>query len=167
MWPYLLSIPVIGLALLFQTAILSRINLLSGSADLILLILAAWGLQEKVRHAWIWALVAGVMAGFVSGVPWYIYLVSYLAVIASARALTRRVWQAPLLAMFAVSLIGTLVLQVSTFFVLTLSQVHLAVGDSFAKIILPSILLNLLLSIPVHALVRDLAVRLYPSEADL
>jgi hypothetical protein len=35
---------------------------------------------------------------------------------------------------------------------------------SFLQIILPSILLNLLLAIPIHALIRDLANRLYPAE---
>ncbi len=165
MWPALLSIPILGLALMIQTSIVSRLNLLSGSADLVLLILAAWGLQEQVKRAWVWGLVGGLMVGFVSGVPWYVYLASYLTVVGIARLLTGRVWQAPLLAMFAVTLIGTLVLQMSTFIVLTLSQVPLPLGDTFAKIVLPSVLLNLILAIPIHALVRDLASRIYPTEA--
>jgi rod shape-determining protein MreD len=164
MWPTLVSIPLLGLALMVQTAIISRLNLLSGSADLVLLILAAWSLQEQVKRAWVWGLVGGLMVGFVSGVSWYVYLASYLTIVGVARLLTRRVWQAPLLAMFAVTLIGTLVLQMSTYLVLTLSQVQLPLADSFAKIVLPSVLLNLILAIPVHALVRDLARRIYPTE---
>ncbi len=167
MWPSLLSIPLLGLALIFQTTIVSRINLLSGSADIILLILAAWALQEQVKRAWIWAVIGGLMVGFVSGVPWYIYFVSYLIVVTTARLLTRRVWQAPLLAMFTVTLIGTVVLQMSTFIVLTLSQVPLTFGDVFAKIVLPSVLLNMLLAIPVHPLIRILARRIYPMEVSL
>jgi cell shape-determining protein MreD len=167
MWPILVSIPVLGVALLLQTTILSRVNLISGSADLILLVLAAWGLQERVRAAWIWAVVGALFVSMLSGVPWYVYLVGYLVVVGAARLLTRRVWQAPLLAMFAVSLIGTLVLQMGTFIVLTFEQVNLPVGETFAKIVLPSILLNLLLAIPVHAMVRSLVRRLYPSEVEL
>jgi len=166
MVPILISLPVLALALLLQTAILSRIVLINGSADLILLMLAALGLQERVRHAWIWAVVAGLFTGFVSGVPWFVYLASYLAVIGVARLMTRRVWQAPLLAMFSVTLIGTLVLQMSTFIVLTLQQVPLAIGEVFEKIILPSVLLNLLLAIPIYSLVRGLAYRLYPGEVE-
>lgn len=167
MTPILVSIPVLALALLIQTAVISRIMLINGSADLVLLILAAWGLQERVHHAWIWAVLAGLLVGFVSGVPWYVYLASYLAVVGVARLLTRRVWQAPLLAMFSVTLIGTLVLQMATFFALTFLQVPMALGDVFEKIILPSVLLNLLLAIPTYGLVRDLANRLYPGEVEL
>jgi hypothetical protein len=167
MWQILVSLPVLGLALLLQTTIVSRINLISGSADLILLVLAAWGLQERVRFAWVWAVVGAVLVSTLSGVPWYVYLVSYLAVVGAARLLTRRVWQAPLLAMFSVSLIGTLMVQMGTFIVLTVAQVSLPVGETFAKIVLPSVLLNLLLAIPVHAAVRGLARRLYPSEVEL
>ena len=166
MWPILVSLPVLGLGLLLQTTILSRMTLIGGTADLVLLILAAWGLQERVRFAWTWALVGTLFVSALSGVPWFVYLVGYLAVVGVARLLTRRVWQAPLLAMFAVSLIGTLVLQMGTFIVLTLTQVSLPVGETFAKIVLPSLLLNLLLAIPVFSLVRDLAERLYPSEVD-
>ena len=167
MWPILISIPVLALGLLFQTAVISRMTLLSGTADLILLILAAWGLQERVKHAWVWAGVAGLLVGFVSGVPGYVYLASYLAIVGVARLLTRRVWQAPLLAMFSVSLIGTLVLHLTTFVVLVLLQVPLPLGNSFAQIILPSILLNLLFAIPVLSLMRDLANRLFPAEVEL
>lgn len=167
MVPILISIPVLALALLLQTAVISRIMLINGSADLVLLVLAALGLQERVRHAWIWAVLGGLLVGFVSGVPWYVYLAGYLAVVGFARLLTRRVWQAPLLAMFSVTLIGTLVLQMATFTVLTFLQVPLGLSDVFGKIILPSVLLNLLLAIPVYGLVRNLAYRLYPGEVEL
>jgi cell shape-determining protein MreD len=149
---------------MLQTSIVGRINLLNGAADLVLLILAAWGLQERVRSAWIWGAAAGLLVGSISGVPWYVYLVSYLFVIGMARILAHRVWQAPLLAMFTVTLIGTLVLLILTYFERSLIEVSLGFNLAFMQIILPSILLNLLLAIPVHALIRDLANRLYPGE---
>jgi cell shape-determining protein MreD len=160
----LVGIPVLGLAAMLQTSIIGRINLLNGAADLVLLILAAWGLQERVRSAWIWGAAAGLLVGFVSGVPWYVYLVGYLVVVGMARLLAHRVWQAPLLAMFTVTLIGTLVLLMLTYLDRSLFEMSLVFNVSFVQIILPSILLNLLLAIPVHALIRDLANRLYPEE---
>lgn len=158
----LVAIPVLGLAVILQTSIVGRINLLNGAADLVLLIIAAWGLQERVHSAWVWGAAAGFLVGFVSGVPWYIYLAGYLAVIGMARLLAHRVWQAPLLAMFTVTLTGTLVLLMLTYFERSLFEVPLVFNLTFVQIILPSILLNLLLAIPVHALMRDLANRLYP-----
>lgn len=160
----LVAIPILGLAVMLQTSIVGRINLLNGEADLVLLILAAWGLQERVRGAWVWGAAAGLLVGFISGVPWYVYLVSYLTVIGIARILAHRVWQAPLLAMFTVTLIGTLVLLMLTYLERFVFEVSLSINVSFLQIILPSILLNLLLAIPVHALIHDLANRVYPAE---
>jgi hypothetical protein len=160
----LVAIPVLVLAVMLQTSIVGRINLLNGAADLVLLTLAGWSLQERVRGAWMWGVLAVLLIGFVSGIPWVVYLVSYLIVVGLARLLAHRVWQAPLLAMFTVSLIGTLVLHMLTFFERSLFEVPLAFNLSFSRIILPSILLNLLLAIPVHALLSDLASRLHPGE---
>jgi hypothetical protein len=160
----LAGIPVLLLAIILQTSIVSRIILLSGNADLIILIVAAWGLQERARGAWIWGTAASLLVGLVSGIPWYIYFVGYLSVVGFARLLVHRIWQAPLLAMFAVTLIGTLELLMLMFIQRTLFDVSLALSEIFSQIILPTVLLNLLLAIPVHALIRDLARRLYPEE---
>jgi rod shape-determining protein MreD len=161
----LVALPVLGLAVILQTAVISRMNLLSGSADLLLVILGAWALQERVRSAWIWGVAAGLLVGIVSAVPWYIYLVSYLAVVGAARLLTRRIWQAPLLAMFAITFTGTLVLLMLTFFYRSVFEIPLTLSQAFIEVILPSVLLNLLLAIPVHTVVHDLVQRLYPGEA--
>jgi rod shape-determining protein MreD len=161
----LVAIPVLGLAIILQTAIVSRINLLNGTADLVLLILAAWGLQDRVRSAWFWGVAAGLLVGFISGVPWYVYLAGYLVVTGMARILAHRVWQAPLLAMFTVTLIGTLVLLMLTYLERSIFEnLSLSLNLVFMQIILPSILLNLLLAIPIHAIIRSLADSLYPGE---
>ena len=150
--------------MMLQISIASRIMLLSGNVDLLLLVVAAWGLQERVRAAWIWGLVASLLAGLVSGLPWYIYLIAYLSVVGVARMLVHRIWQAPLLAMFAVTFIGTLELLMLTFVQRTIFEAPLAFSDVFSQIVLPTVLLNLLLAIPVHALIRDLAEWLYPEK---
>jgi hypothetical protein len=160
----LIGIFVIGLAVMLQTSIISRIDLLNGSADLVLVVLAAWGLQERIKGAWAWGLMAGLLVALISGLPWYVYPVSYLIIVGMARILAHRVWQAPLLAMFTVTLIGTLVLLMFTYLDRTLLEVSLDFDLAFTRIILPSTLLNLLLAIPVHAAIRDLVNRLYPAE---
>ncbi len=161
----LVALPVLAIAMVLQTMIISRINLLNGQADLLLLILAAWGLQERVRGAWVWGALAGILAGTISGIPWYIYLFSYLAIVGMARLLARRVWQAPLLAMFMVTFIGTLVLLMLTYFERTLiGGVSLGFNQAFLRMILPSILLNLLWAIPINAMFQGLANRMYPGE---
>ena len=160
----LAAIPVLGLTLMLQLSILSRMMLLSGNADLILLVLAAWALQERARGAWIWGVAASLIAGMISGIPWYIYLVGYLSVVGAAKLLIHRIWQAPLLAMFTVTLIGTLELLMLTYVRQTVFESALPFSSVFFQIVLPSILLNLLLAIPVHAFVKDVANWLYPAE---
>jgi cell shape-determining protein MreD len=160
----LIAIPVLVLTTILQTSIASRIMLLSGNADLVLLVVAAWGLQERAQGAWIWGVVAGLLVALVSGVPWYIYLIGYLSVVGLTRLLVHRIWQAPLLVMFVVTLIGTLELLMLTFVHRTLVEIPLSLSEVFLQIFLPTILLNLLLAIPVHALIQDLARRLYPEK---
>ncbi|MFH1909099.1 MAG: hypothetical protein ABIL11_17240 [Chloroflexota bacterium] len=162
----LVAIPVLLMALMLQSAVISRINLLYGSADLVLVILAAWALQGRINTAWQWALAAGALVGFVSGLPWFVPLAGYLLVIGVARLLQRRVWQAPLLAMFTVSFVGTLFMHLLSLITLRLSGDPLPFGDSLSLITLPSILLNLFLAIPVYSLLRDLARWLYPLEVE-
>ncbi|MFH1523329.1 MAG: hypothetical protein ABIF04_00010 [Chloroflexota bacterium] len=162
----LVAIPVLGMGIIFQTSIVSRMILLSGNADLILLILAAWGLQERSQGAWVWGIAATLLVGMASGIPWYIYLIGYMAVVGMARLLMNRIWQAPLLAMFAVTLTGTLGMLMLMFIERTFLEVPLTIGAVFSQIVLPSILLNLLLAIPVHALIRSLVNRLYPEEVN-
>jgi cell shape-determining protein MreD len=114
----------------------------------------------------IWAGLAGILVGYVSALPVVVPLAGYLLVMGLARLLRRRIWQAPLLAMFTVTFIGTLVLQLLSYISLRLLGNPLPLGDSFSQVILPSMLLNLLLSIPIHALMRDLARWLYPKEVE-
>jgi len=159
----LIAIPVILLSVILQSSVVSRVTLLSGIADLPLVVLAAWAMQDEVETAWHWAIAMGVLVGFVSGLSWLVPLLSYLLVIAFARVLQRRVWQAPLLAMFSITFLGTVGLSFFSLVVLRFSGISLSVTDVFGLLTLPGILLNMLLAIPVFAVMRDLAHWVYPA----
>jgi rod shape-determining protein MreD len=160
----LVAIPVLGLAVMLQTAVISRINLLSGAADVVLLVLVAWSLQASVESAWQWAVLAGLLVGFVSGLPPVVPLVGYLLAAALARFVIRQIWQSPILALLSVTFFGTLVYDLITYLVLSIAGPPLPFGDVLALIVLPSVFLNFLLAIPVHSLIRDLALWVYPPE---
>lgn len=165
--PALISIPILALVLMLQTVIVSSLPLLSGFADLILLVVVAWGLQAQARSAWIWAIVAGVLVGLVSSLPTGIPLAGYLIVTAIARLFRRRVWQTPILAMFLITFIGSLVTQGLAMASLILNGVPLPFYDSVNLVVLPSTLLNLLLALPVYAIISDLARLVYPEEVEI
>ena len=52
-------------------------------------------------------------------------MLGYLAVVALANVLQRRVWQAPLLAMFSITFVGTIIVSVLTLVALRFSGVAL------------------------------------------
>jgi rod shape-determining protein MreD len=160
----LIAIPVFAFALMLQTAVISRITLLTGAADLVLLVLVAWALQEQVESAWHWAVLAGLMVAFFSGLPPVVPVLGYLLAVALARFVIHQVWQTPILALLSVTFFGTLIFHLLTYTVLFFNGTPLPFGDVLALITLPSVFLNFLLSIPVHSLIRDLALWVYPLE---
>jgi len=160
----LIAVPVIILAVMLQTAIVSRITLLSGFADLPMVMLAAWALQEDVDTAWHWAAATGVLVGFISGLSWIVPLISYMIVVAVAQSLQKRIWQAPLLAMFAVTFVGTLALYAVSYLYLSLSGISLSLSGVLGLMALPAILLNLVLAIVIYAVMRDVARWVYPTQ---
>jgi hypothetical protein len=159
----IIAIPLLGLAVIAQSAIIGQFSLLSGYADLLLVILAAWALQEGVTTAFQWAFLASVMISFVSRLPWIIYFTGYFGVVFMAMLLQRRVWQVPLLAMISVTFLGTLLMHILSYSYLRLSGTPLSFSDSMGLITLPSVLLNMLIAIPLYSMMRDLAHWVFPS----
>ena len=159
----LIAVPVIILGVILQSAVISRVYLLSGIADLPLVMLAAWALQEEVESAWHWAAAMGLLVGFVSGISWIVPVLGYMAVVALARVFQRRVWQAPLLAMFTITFLGTIIISLLSVAVLRFAGVPLPMSDVMGLLTLPGVLLNMLLAIPAYAVMRDLARWVYPS----
>ena len=163
MFRNLIAFPLLALIVVVQTAVISQMPLLAGYADLMLIVLAAWALKADSSSAWLWAILGGFMVSFVSGMPWFVNIAGYLFVVLIAQILRLRVWQAPLLAMFSVIFMGTLSMNLFALLVLTVLGTPLPFGDSLGLIVLPSMLLNLLFSIPVYAVVRDTAQWVSPA----
>jgi rod shape-determining protein MreD len=160
----LVAFPLLALAVILQSSVVSQVKLLSGYADLPLIMIAAWALQERVKSTWHWAVLACAMLGFVSKMPWPALVIGYLSIVFVAQALQKRVWQAPLLAMFSVTFIGTLFVNFLSFAALQILGTNFSLGDVVGLIVLPSLLLNMLFSIPVYTFMRDLARWVYPPE---
>jgi rod shape-determining protein MreD len=153
----LIAFPLLALVVIVQSAVISRMTLLAGYADLMLIVVAAWALKADAVSALLWAILGGLMVSFVSGLPWLVALSGYLFVVLLAQLLRQRVWQAPLLAMFSVTFLGTLTMDILVLIVLNLLGTPLPISDSLGLIVLPSMLLNLLFAIPIYVMMRDLA----------
>jgi hypothetical protein len=107
------------------------------------------------------------MVGFVSAAPTGVALVGYLVVVAIARLFRRRVMQTPVLSMFLITFVGSLVTLGLAAGALIFNGVPLPINDSINLVVMPSTLLNLLLALPVYAIVSDIARWVYPEEVEV
>ena len=162
-----LAIPVLLVLIILQMVVSHRFTLIHGMADLMLLGLCAWSVQKNVRNAWQWAIIGGLMAGYVSAFSWYIPVLGYLIVVGLAMLLRRRLWQVPILAMFILTFLGTLLFNMALLTVLRLQNVSIPLLEALNKITLPSLLLNFILAIPFFALFSELADWIYPEELEV
>jgi rod shape-determining protein MreD len=162
-----IALPILGILLIFQSAVVSQIPLLHGTADLILLAIIAWTLQKRVTTAWQWSIIGGLLVTIVSALPMGVALIGYPLVATFALILRQRVWQVPILAMFISTFVGTLLMHIITLVALRMVGTTLPLREALNLITLPSVLLNLLLAIPVYALIGDLANWLYPEELEV
>ena len=69
----ILALPILLVVMMLQSVIISRLPLLSGSADLVLLVIVAWSLQERVPSAYEWAAMGGLMSGAITKLPFFIF----------------------------------------------------------------------------------------------
>lgn len=160
----LLAVPVFTVLLMLQLAVVSRLPLLQGTADLLLVFAIAWALHDRVRHAWQWAAIAGAVVTLVSATPLYAPMAGYLLACGFARLLRRQVWQTPILAMLLTTFVGTIGYHGISIIALFVSGVSLPLQDSLSLVTLPSTLLNLIFALPVFVLVNDLAHWIYPMQ---
>jgi rod shape-determining protein MreD len=152
---------------ILQTTVFSQTVLISGTADILLLFFAAWSLQEQVKNTWIWTIIAGFLISLISAMPYFAPLLAYLGVVAISKLIQRRVWKIPILAMFIVTLLGTFLQHIIYFIVLQLDGVSISLAQSLDMITLPSLLLNLIIALPIFAVVNEVVGRLYPLEVEV
>ena len=162
----LIGLFLFGFLAILQSTIVSRMPLLNGTADLILLFIIAWALQDRVKSTWRWCLIGGIFASLYSALPFGLYILAYFTAAGIAMVLKRQVWKAPFLAMMAATFIGTLVVQVLSYLSRLGTGVNLPVITVLNNIMLPGLLLNLLLAMPVFSIMHDMAIWLYPEELE-
>jgi len=162
----LISIPILGALVILQSAIMSDINLLNGTTDLVMLAIIAWAMQKKVQSAWQWGIIGGLFVTLVSGLPFFVPLISYLATVGIVLLLRKRVWNYPILAMFIGTFIGTLIMHLLSILALRITGVSIPLIESFNIITLPTLILNMLLAVPIYALLRELANIRYPEKLE-
>jgi rod shape-determining protein MreD len=160
----ILSIPILAFISILQSAVVSRLPLNQGVADLMLVLLVAIALQKRVTTAWQWSIIGGLFIDFSSGLPFGIFTVSYLLATALALVLQERIWRFSFLMQLLVVLTGTLISHTLSFLVLFLQGATLEFSTVLRVITMPSIILNFMLSLPIFILTRDVLDQVNPQE---
>jgi len=162
----LISFPILGLVTMLQVAIFSNIHILYGTTDLVLLSIIAWTLQEKTHNGLLWAVMGGCLVSWISSVPLWPYLTGYVLVALFVQFIKRRIWQIPILAMYFSTALGAIFVQFVSLGILIFAGAQLEWIESINLVILPSVLLNLILALPVYLILTDIARWVYPAEPE-
>jgi len=156
---------ILALAAALQSAVVSQIHLLQGAADVVLLIVAAWYMHEDAPASWVWAVLAGLMVGVLSALPWWLFVAGYGAVAVLTHFLRRRLWRVSFFSFFTVIVFSTLWTQGLTFAYLRWVRVtSIPFQPAFKQVVLPSLLLNLLLALPIYSLMDEWAAWFFPPQ---
>jgi rod shape-determining protein MreD len=157
-----IALPILAVLTIFQTVVVSRIELLHGTANFVMLTVIAWALQNRVRSAWYWGIIGGLFLSLATALPFYVPITGMLLIVAIAMVVKRRVWQVPILGMFAATFVGTIILHTVEVVALRVLGISFSLQEVISSITLPSLLLNLIVAAPVYYLVGDLAKWVYP-----
>ncbi len=160
----ILSIPVLSIITILQSAVISRLPLNSGTADLMLVLLVAITLQKSVKTAWQWSIVGGLLTDFFSGLPFGLFTVSYLIITGIAHVLRERIWRFSFLMQLLVVLSGTIIIHTFSYLVLFFQGYSLQFTTVLQVVTMPSIILSFMLSLPVYIIVKDVVEQLNPPE---
>jgi hypothetical protein len=164
---YFISIPVMVVSLMLQLAIFSQLPLLSGTADILLLVLIAWSIHSRDRSIWLWVFIGGGLVSLISAIPMAAPVWIYLTVAGLIRLFSQRTMEVPVLWMLIATIFGTLIQKFVEIIVLFVAGTSLPLNESLILVALPSALLNLFFALPVYALITDLARWIYPVEVEI
>ena len=160
--PTFYALTFLGTATILQTTIVSKINLFQGSVDLVMLIFLGWVLREEATGLWSWAITAGLVVGIASELPIWLPVVPYVLMASIITILKKRIWQLPIMSLFATTLIGTFLMLIIQWLYLILLGAPIGIESAFNLVILPSMLLNMLLVFPIYGIMGELFTRIYP-----
>jgi len=160
----ILSIPTLGLIAILQSAVVSRLPLNHGTADLVLVVLVAIALQKNVSTSWQWSIVGGLFMDFLSGLPFGIFTGSYLLATGLALIIRERIWRFSFLMQLLVVFFGTIFSHALSFLVLFLQGSEISLGTVLQVVTLPSVILNFMISLPIFILTQDVLEQINPQD---
>lgn len=155
-----MSLLILGLVVMIQGTLLSRVRFFGASPNLLLVVVVCWSLLRSVSDGLLWAFVGGLGVDLVAGLPLGMTSLAlmptcFLAGLGRTRIFAGSLPLPVLLVTLATPIFGWMNL-------LILQARGLPVDwiASTVRVILPEMALNMLLAVVVYPILRWLAVRL-------
>jgi rod shape-determining protein MreD len=159
----LLGLPLLALAAVLQATVLSRMHLLGGTVDLVLLLSLSWTLVGEWQGGPAWGLMGGLCLDLLSGGPLGANALGLVLVAYGASLSEGRFWRSHVLLPLATVLLGTIIYHLIYLSLLAVSGHTVDWGASLSGVTLPAVLLNTVLMLPVYHLVRWLHTITHPT----
>jgi len=154
---------------MLQMAIFSQLKIQAGKADLILLVVIALGLQPEISKLdnYIFSIYSGFLIGFISAEPFWIVVVAYFCALIFALLLKERLPQVPILSMI---FCGIVIMIFHLFFqalYFNFLGFNINYQTSFYNLILPSLMINIIATLPIFFIVSEVRRIVFPSLEEL
>jgi hypothetical protein len=160
----IMSFPVMLILSVLQTVAVSRLNILSGSADIILLSIISWGVTEEDNSIFIWALAGGLFISLMTAMPTIAVIIAYLIIAGITWLIHKKLWQSPILAALLSTILGSLAKFIVDVIGLQFMGISFKISTSIREILSPNLIMNLFFLFPTYLLISDLAKWISPKE---
>ncbi len=142
---------------MFQIGVVSQIKLQAGKLDLILLVIIALVLINRItfQDSLVIGLASSLIIGLVSAEPLIFVLFFYMSAVLFVFFIRSRVWKIPLITMFFSVGVVTVLHHLIFGLYLILDGANFGFSALFQNVLLPSLMLNILAVIPVYYLVLE------------
>lgn len=154
-------------AMMIQNSIITRLHMLYGAADLMMLVLLSWILQATDFRQIRWALVVGLLVGVSSALPFWLPVLGYLILAGMVYLVQQQVWQVPIWLLLISTFVGSFLIYGLELVYLWIVGVPIDLVEVLNIVILPSLVLNMLMVLPVYGLVGEVAKTVYPREVEI
>lgn len=158
-----LSLPILMLAAALQVTVMPQISVLGGRPDIVFLLVSAWSLNTSLEQGVVWAFVGGICKDLLSAAPIGTSIVGMLLIIFAIHAVRQQLFSVGFLTLVWVSVLGTVIQQLSILTILLLTGFQPIYADQLGYgvvlgqirlFIVPSIVYNLIGIIPIYWFVR-------------
>ncbi|MCD6355984.1 MAG: hypothetical protein J7L66_01755 [Anaerolineaceae bacterium] len=140
-----------------QSAAISRISILGGTADIVLLAIISRAVSDDEGNLVIWALTGGFFISLMTKMPAIIVLITYIVSAGITRVIQKQFWQSPILTIILSSTVTTIIKFIIDAVTLQFINIQFPIIESLAKILFPSIVLNLFFLFPTYLIMNDLS----------